>query len=319
MRADRLISILLLLQNQPRLTSKALATRLEVSERTIHRDMEALGMAGVPVVAERGVYGGWSLLEPYRTDLTGLNPAEIQSLFLSPPTPVLSDLGLRRAAHAALVKMLAALPTLQRRTAELARERLYIDGAGWHDTPRDATPYLLPLQEAVWQNQWVRLQYERGDGKAVERVVAPLGLVAKGTTWYLVGKVEEGYRTYRVSRVLGVEGTGEAFERPADFDLAAYWQASKQSFVAELPRIPVTVRVSRELFPRLTYTHRYMTVDHAEPPDEEGWRTVYLRFQDEQDLYEVLLGFGPHLLILEPVAYRAELIARAKATILVNS
>ncbi len=313
MRADRLLSILLLLQNHPRLTGKALAARLEVSERTIHRDMEALSMAGIPVVAERGVNGGWSLLEPYRTDLTGLNPAEIQSLFLSPPAPLLADLGLHRASDAALVKLLAVVPALQRQTAEMVRERLHVDGAGWRDTPRDTHTHLPALQEAVWQSQRIRMGYTRGDGKAIVRVVAPLGLVAKGTIWYLVAQVEEGYRTYRVSRVAAVDGTGEHFDRPADFDLAAYWQASKQNFVAELPRFPVTLRVSPTLFPRLTYTHRYTTLERADPPDEDGWRRVILRFEEEQDAPEVLLGFGPHVIILEPMVYRERVIEMAQA------
>src|SRR5262245_108945 len=131
MRADRLLSILLLLQTGGRMTARGLAERLEVSERTIHRDMEALSMAGVPVIAERGANGGWSLLEAYRTNLTGLNQAEIQALFLTQPPHVLSDLGMRQAAEGALVKLLASLPTPQRQDAEFMRARIHVDGAGW--------------------------------------------------------------------------------------------------------------------------------------------------------------------------------------------
>jgi predicted DNA-binding transcriptional regulator YafY len=317
MRADRLLSILLLMQNHTRLTTRTLAARLEVSERTIHRDMEALGMAGIPIVAERGANGGWSLLEPYRTDLTGLNSAEIQSLVLSPPAPLLADLGLRRASDAALIKVLATLPSLHRRTAELARQRLHVDGAGWHEhtREREATPHLSALQEAVWQEQWVRLHYRRNDGTVVEREVGPLGLVAKGTVWYLMALVDGDYRTYRVSRVVEVETTGKRLERPADFDLAAQWQASKRNFVTELPRIPVTLRVSPSLFPRLTYTHRYTTLEHADPPDDDGWRCVILRFQHEQDALEVVLGFGPQVTILEPVKLREQVLELARATV----
>src|SRR5215831_17768904 len=184
MRADRLISIMLLLQVRRQITARELARRLEVSERTIHRDMEALGMAGVPVVAERGTGGGWSLLEGYRTNLTGLTGTEMQALLLAKPSPLLADLGLRQAAEVALLKLLAALPAMSRRAAEYARQRLHVDGAGWHEAA-EAVPFLLPIQEAIWQERKLRLTYQRGDGATVERLVDPLGLVAKGGVWYL--------------------------------------------------------------------------------------------------------------------------------------
>src|SRR5438874_11494791 len=130
MRADRLLSILLILQVHQRITARELSKRLEVSERTIHRDMEALGAAGVPVYAERGTGGGWVLSEAYQTNLTGLNEAEIQSLFLANPPHLLADLGLRQASEGALIKLLAALPSISRRDAEFARQRLHVDGAG---------------------------------------------------------------------------------------------------------------------------------------------------------------------------------------------
>ena len=135
MRADRLVSIMLLLQVQRRITAAELAKRLEVSERTIHRDMDALSGAGVPVFAERGNGGGWSLMEAYRTNLTGLNHSEIQSLFVTNPPQLLSDLGLHQASQAALIKLLAALPSMSRRDAEQARQRIHIDTAGWRNSP----------------------------------------------------------------------------------------------------------------------------------------------------------------------------------------
>src|SRR4051812_2982239 len=134
MRADRLLSILLLLQTHRRMTAGTLADRLEVSARTIHRDMEALSMAGVPVYAERGAGGGWVLPDTFRTDVTGLTDSEIQALFVSMPTRVLADLGLERASDAALVKLLASLPGTARRDAEQVRQRIHVDGAGWHQS-----------------------------------------------------------------------------------------------------------------------------------------------------------------------------------------
>jgi len=202
------------------MTARELARRLEVSERTIHRDMGALGVAGVPVTAERGAGGGWALLEGYRTNLTGLNAAEVQALFVARPTGVLADLGLTRAADAALIKLLAALPALSRQGAEYARQRLHVDGAGWRQA-EVASPLLLTLQEAIWQERKLRLTYHLTNGETVERLVDPLGLVAKGSLWYLVAGVEGALRTYRVSRVQAAEPLDEPCLRPPDFDLAA--------------------------------------------------------------------------------------------------
>src|SRR5258708_39010288 len=150
MRADRLVSILLLLQVNRRTTARELAKRLEVSERTIHRDMDALGSAGVPVTAERGSGGGWGLMEAYKTNLTGLNHAEIQALFLTKPPQLLSDLGLHQASEGALIKLLAALPAMSRRDAEYARQRIHIDTAGWGNTPVGAASR-PGLQAGIWQ------------------------------------------------------------------------------------------------------------------------------------------------------------------------
>ncbi|MGH2458446.1 MAG: helix-turn-helix transcriptional regulator, partial [Chloroflexota bacterium] len=152
MRADRLLSILLLLQTRQRITAGELARRLEVSERTIYRDMEALGSAGVPVLAERGTGGGWSLLEEYRTNLTGLTESEVRALFLTRPAKLLADLGLEKASDAALLKLLAALPAIHRLGAEDVRSRIFLDVAGWHRTD-EAFPLLPTLQEAVFSDR----------------------------------------------------------------------------------------------------------------------------------------------------------------------
>src|SRR5437660_3968129 len=189
MRADRLLSILLHLQVHRRITACELAKRLEVSERTIYRDMDALSAAGIPVVAERGTGGGWALLEEYKTNLTGLNEAEIQTLFLTQPARLLTDLGLRQTSEAALIKLLASLPAISRRGAEYIRQRIYVDVTGWHHTEENIAALPI-LQEAIWRERELQLTYQRNDGKLVERLAAPLGLVAKGTVWYLVAIVE---------------------------------------------------------------------------------------------------------------------------------
>ncbi len=311
MRADRLLSILLLLQTHQRLTARDLARRLEVSERTIHRDMEALGMAGVPVTAERGTGGGWSLLEGYRTNLTGLTSAEMQALLLARPSRLLADLGLRQAADAALLKLLAALPAMSRRDAEYTRQRLHVDGAGWHEAA-EAVPYLLPIQEAIWQARRLRLTYQRGDGTTVERLADPLGLVAKGGVWYLVAAVDGELRSYRVSRVLNAEATEASFARPPDFDLAAYWEQSTADFKANLPRYPATLRADPAIIPAMRRADRYAHVEHVGAPESDGWLTVSMLFEEEHNALEYVLRFGPQVEVVEPAALRARIIQAAE-------
>lgn len=315
MRADRLLSILLLLQVHRRLTARDLAKRLEVSERTIHRDMEALSMAGVPVVAGRGTGGGWGLLEAYRTNLTGLNEAEIQAVFLSGPPRLLADLGLDKAAQAALIKLLAALPALSRRNAEEIRQRIYVDAASWRQ-PGEAIPFLPTLQEAIWLERKVRLSYQRGgDGAAIERLVEPLGLVAKGSIWYLVAAVEGEFRSYRVSRVQDATLTDEPFTRPRDFDLAAHWEQSTTEFKANLPRYPATVRADPAIVPRMRQESHYTRLQRVGPPEADDWVTVDILFEEEHSAREYILSFGPQIEVLEPAALREQVLEAAQGIV----
>lgn len=310
MRADRLLSILLLLQVHRRITAHELAKRLEVSERTIYRDMEALSAAGIPVTAERGIGGGWSLLEEYRTNLTGLTEAEIQALFLTKPARLLTDLGLHKASEAALIKLLAALPTMHRRDAEYARQRIYVDVAGWHNS-EEAVPYLPTLQEAIWQERKLHFTYRRSD-TTVERLVDPLGLVAKGSIWYLVAAVGSEVRNYRVSRIQEAQVLDQPCIRPLDFDLAAYWTQSSAQFKASLPRYPVTVRIPQTALPRIYSAGRFIQVEQADPPDELGWIQLRLLFQIEEEACGYLLSFGSQLEVVEPQTLREKIIQLAK-------
>jgi predicted DNA-binding transcriptional regulator YafY len=299
MRADRLLSILLLLQVHRSLTARELATRLEVSERTIYRDMEALGAAGVPVLGERGTGGGWRMLEAYRTNLTGLNQAEIQTLFLAKPARLLSDLGLHQASEAAFIKLLAALPALSRRAAEDARQRLYVDAAGWQET-REVVAALPTLQEAIWQERKVRYVYRLGNGGVVERVADPLGLVAKGRVWYLVAAIAGELRSYRVSRIQEISQLEEPCVRPPGFDLAAYWEQAATEFKANLPRFPAVVRVSPPLYARLR-RERSLRVEQAEEPEADGWVRLSVLFEEEHEACEHILRFGAEIEVLEPL------------------
>jgi predicted DNA-binding transcriptional regulator YafY len=314
MRADRLFSIVLLLQNHRLLTSSELARRLEVSARTIHRDMEALSGVGIPVVAERGTGGGWSLLGEYRTNLTGLNEAEIQSLFVNRSTRVLKDLRLEKAAEGAFLKLLAALPSAFRRGAEHARERIHIDVPGW-SRKEESVPLLHVLQDAVWHERRLRISYGKTDCGPVERLIDPLGIVAKGSAWYLIGMVDGGARTYRVSSVLSAQPTGEQFKRPDGFDLAEYWETSSEKFRSSLGRYRMRARARREIVVRLPYGGRFVRVEKVGEPDENGWVEVALNFDAEEIACEYALSFGELLEVIEPESLREKVCEAARRVV----
>jgi predicted DNA-binding transcriptional regulator YafY len=315
MRADRLLSIVLLLQAHHQLTSRDLAARLEVSERTIHRDMDALSGAGIPVIAERGIGGGWSLLGEYRTNLTGLNEAEIQSLFVIKPPRLLADLNLERAAEGALLKLLAALPTAYRRGAERARQRIYVDVAGWA-RKEESAPLLPVLQDAIWQERKLQFSYDRGEGcETVTRLVDPLGLVAKGSVWYLVAGIDGGVRSYRVSRMMQAEITSDAASLPPDFDLAAFWEQSATTFKTKVPNYNATFRVAPHVFPRLGFAGRFARVGEKGATDRNGWVSVSVGFDVEEMAVEYALSFGPQLEVIEPASLREKVITLARETL----
>jgi predicted DNA-binding transcriptional regulator YafY len=315
MRADRLLSIVLLLQTNRQLTSRALAERLEVSERTIHRDMEALSVSGIPVVAERGSNGGWSLLGEYRTNLTGLNEAEIQSLFVTQPPKLLADLRLEKASEGALLKLLAALPAMYRQGAEQARRRIHIDTAGW-SRQEESVPLLPVLQEAIWSERKLRFTYQRGPGcHDVEREVDPLGLVAKGSAWYLVAGVAGEVRSYRISRMSHAEVLDQACAVPAGFDLAAYWEQSTTAFKTARPNYVAQFRVSPDVFLRLRFAGRFARVGDTVEKDSDGWLRISVGFDVEDMAVEYALSFGSRLEVIEPRSLREKVIAAAKEVI----
>ena len=309
MRADRLLSILLLLQDHGRMPARALAARLEVSERTVHRDMEALAMAGVPVYAERGRHGGWTLTEPYRTDLTGLTEAELRSVVIATSPGLLSDLGLGEAADRALLKLLAGLPEARRRVAESARGYLHIDPTGWRRS-EEAAPFVPTLDLALRGGRRLSIAYERAmDREVVERIVDPLGLVAKGSVWYLVAAVDGVARTYRASRLRAVTVLDEPVDRPADFDLAAFWSRSRDEFTAALPVHRATIRYAPDVMPRVRLGWRFASIESEGEPDANGWVECRIRGDSIDVLVEAALGLGADAVVVEP----AELVERVRA------
>jgi predicted DNA-binding transcriptional regulator YafY len=298
MRADRLLSALLLLQAHGRLTSRELARRLEVSERTMHRDMEALGASGVPVFALRGSRGGWQLDEGWRTQVPGLDEAELRAFLMAQPQ-VVGDQRLVRAAERALAKLIAAMPVPLRERAASIQQRLLVDTTRWYGTTEDLS--MLPVvQDAVSRDRKLKILYKR-DGQAAERIVDPLGLVAKGTVWYLVAQTPRGFRTYRVSRIEQATLVDQPCDRPPDFDLADYWKASTAQF-RDRPRYSATLRVEPQTAETIKTWGCFSNVEAARGPD--GWVTVRAQFEDEDHACFIVLGLGSRADVLEPVNLR---------------
>jgi len=302
-----MVSILLLLQAHRRVTARELARRLEVSERTILRDMDALSGSGVPVVAERGAGGGWSLIDGYQVKITGLNAEEIRSVFLARPR-LMEDLGLQQPSERALLKLRAALPEGSREHADFARQRVLIDTRGWRE--RGESARLLPVMlDALWRERRVRFVYTRIDGEAAERSGDPLGLVAKGSAWYLVARVDGETRTYRVSRMSAADVLEETAVRPEGFDLAEYWAQSESAFREQLPKYYATFGVDPEVMRWVRYRGWRLEEETA-----AGERMrIRVRFDVEEEALQFALSFGAKLEVLEPAELRERVIESARA------
>ncbi|NDL59995.1 helix-turn-helix transcriptional regulator [Phytoactinopolyspora mesophila] len=308
MRADRLVQIVLLLQTRGRMTAAELAQRLDVSARTIQRDLDALSLAGIPVYADRGRAGGWSLSADYRTRLNGLSPAESAALFIGTTGHVLSDLGLSTASTSAITKLLSAVPASARRDADLARERILVDHADWQGAG-EASTWLPVLQQGVWEERKLRLHYGRAR-RAV--TIAPLGLVAKRRSWYLVGLRDDGeFRTYRVQRISQALLTDQTFDRPAGFDLAGHWENTNREYFASLRDCPVRLRVRGEVGHRLRWAPNAVIDDATERPD--GWWDVVMTFERIYEARVYLLGLAGDVVVLEPAELRADMLDAARA------
>jgi predicted DNA-binding transcriptional regulator YafY len=221
MRADRLLSILMLLQTKGRMTAHDLAEQLEVSERTIYRDVEALGMAGIPVYTERGPGGGCSLVDGYQTRLTGLTESEVQSLFLLATLAPRADFGLDETLDEALLKLMVALPASSRDRAEAVQQRFLVDTS--RDQQENTVVNLRVIQRAICQDQPLHLIYNENGHICDELLVEPYGLVSSTNCWYLIARYNGAYQVYNVAYIRTVLATSERFERARDFNLAQYW------------------------------------------------------------------------------------------------
>jgi predicted DNA-binding transcriptional regulator YafY len=316
MRASRLVQLLLLLQSRGQLTAGELADELEVSVRTVHRDVEALSEAGVPIYAERGPHGGIRLVDGYRTRLTGMTADEAEALFLTGLPGPAAELGLGTVVTAARLKVLAALPPELRTRASRLVERFHLDASGWFQAG-EPVPHLAVLSEAVWETHRVAVDYERGD-KTVQRTLEPLGLVLKAGVWYVVAATEGSIRTYRIGRVSGATMLEERFDRPDAFDLASWWAESSAAYERDTARVEVTVRIRPDRVDLLRRAVGDRAVDGAldlAADDSAGWRHLRLNLDWPDEVPGLLLGVGASLEVLDPPEIRQRLIAIARATI----
>jgi len=305
MKADRLLSTLLLLQAHGRLTGRELSQRLEVSQRTVHRDMEALSASGVPVFALRGSQGGWQLEEGWRTRVPGLDESELRALLMAQPR-VLGHPRLARAAERALDKLMAALPPSLREQAASIRQRLHVDTTGWNGVPESLS--MLPIvQDAVARDRKLEIRYRPTGREPALRTVDPLGLVAKGGTWYLVARTPDGFRTYRVSRIEDARLRDEPADRPADFDLAAYWKASTDE-LRKKTRYEATLHLEPSAAQSLRAWQTTAPAAAAEP-DDAGWVTLRVQFEDEEHARFMVLGLAPRVDVIAPASLRDRVAA----------
>ncbi len=310
MKADRLISLLLLLQSRRQCAARILAERLEVSERTIYRDVEALGAAGVPVYAERGSAGGIVLADGYRRALTQFTEDEIRSLFFSGASP-LADLGLERGLDRALEKLHGGLADVQRRAAEKSRSRIHVDQRRWNQ-PEPPREILTALRRAVWDDRRVRVRYEDRNRATSTRTVDPLGLVSKAGVWYLIARHGEEPRSFRVDRIRSAEELTQRFERPASFDLERYWRESSSRFneASRSADCVVLLRTRADALERVCAYWPAEVVSH----DKAG-ALLRVTFPGPEIALFQLVAWSEVATLVEPEELREALVARARTTL----
>jgi predicted DNA-binding transcriptional regulator YafY len=314
MRADRLLAILMLLQTHRRLTAGQLAAELEVSERTIYRDITALNSAGIPIYTESGPGGGIALLEDYQTDLTGLLPQEAQALaMLNIPEPLVR-LGVAEPLKAALLKLAAAIPPSMRDSQTHIQNRLHLDASWWFQAEKP-TPHLDTIKQAVWQDRLLQITYQGDFYTTGEQIVAPYGLVAKANVWYLIYSYADHMRVKRIARILSAQLLAGSFTRPADFDLVSYWEKWCAEVEKDRSLFEVRALVAPSLAERLPTLLQEGLPDMLNIPPKETaveWHTMSLQFGSFEDARTRLLGFGGAIEVLEPLALRRSLADYAR-------
>lgn len=315
MQASRLLSILMLLQSRGRMTAGALAQAMEVSERTILRDIDQLSAAGVPLWSERGRQGGFRLRAGWSTQLTGMTEPEANALLLAGLPGPAAELGLGAAAASARLKLVASLPPPWREQAARVGERLHIDPVDWYRT-QETPRYLREAADAVWRGRRILVHYQSWRGKS-QRELEPLGLVLKAGAWYVAAR-QAGtteVRTYRLASMLDLAVGARAFKRPRGFDLADYWQASSARFEADLRRLQARVRVTPRALAWLEHARTPHVALPPQPGDARGsmaWQEVLLQIESIEQGARQVLGFGPEIEVIGPLELRDLVVSMAR-------
>jgi predicted DNA-binding transcriptional regulator YafY len=311
MRASRLMSLLLLLQNRGRMTAAELANELEVSVRTIYRDVEALNAAGVPLYGDAGHAGGYQLLAGYRTRLTGLTTAEAQTLFLSGLPGPAAELGLGAVLAAATLKLRAALPASLRESADRLSGRFYLDAPSWYRQVGEV-PHLPLVASAVWDRQVVDVRYRRWkEPTEISRRLEPHGLVLKAGVWYVVARCEGAFRTYRVDQIVDALPGDRPFDPEPGFDLEAYWRSYLADFHRSLHTGYAVIRLSPDGGRRmrgLLSTAVVTAVRAGGTADPDGWTRARVPIESSGQALADFLRLGADLEIVEPAELRAQAI-----------
>ena len=316
MRADRLLSMLLMLQARGRMTAQDIAEELEVSERTVYRDIDALCIAGIPICTQSGTNGGVFLDEHYRVTLHGLSKDQVLSLFASKEAGPLADIGMARAAKDSLLNLFNTLPAPHQQEVERMRQRFHIDPAGWFSVGEDAEMLRL-LQDAVWGDYQIEMTYHAIGYDPRILTVDAYALVSKADKWYLIGRKANGeYRTYRLTRIHDLHLLQIQFQRDPAFDLVEYWQSSRQQFYAQMsdiyPQYFATLRVHTEMF---WYVASFFEGRFQQIGESEGWLTIEVEFSNAGEARTHVMAMGTQVEIIAPEALRDEVLAQAQALI----
>lgn len=304
----------MVLQSKERVTAAELSRELEVSARTILRDMDVLSGMGIPVYATRGTEGGWRLIDSYRTSLTALTTSDALAMVLAQSRGILEDLGIEDPGQAPILKLLAAIGPGARDQVEHARQRIHVTQGSWGPEPPKAT--LRVLQEAIWTDRLISIRYRTSSPHNL--VLAPLGLVRDNMTWYLVVRRNNDLRTYRIDRIRTVTLQEASFKRPTDFDLAAHWQASSDAYVRTFGSYVMRLRLRGDAIQRADWV--YVRGRTLSPPDADGWVDATFEVGDEDNAQAVIhdLGLGGEVQVIEPDALRQSVVAAAKAFVASN-
>ena len=302
MRADRLLKMTLILQTRGRQTAQDLAEELEVSERTIYRDVTALSMAGVPVYTEKGPGGGIQLIEEYRTSLTGLSPDEVSALFMINIPAALASLGMGDEVQNAWLKLSAALPEYLQQSQRDARQRMLIDQSWWRNRPNDVPSFLRDLYRAVWEDRMIRITVQYQFGYLAEHLVEPYSLVSRGQSWYLVCCVDGHLKVFWLRDIREIDVTGQTFTRDAGYDLAAFWEEwnTQQAEVGYGYRVELLVK--KEALRVLKRLTNAVLLDVA-TTDDPDWQRVSIRFDYYEHARRHILDLGGAAKVLGPVPF----------------